>query len=130
MTSKTEITLYGNVGGDPETRTIPGKTVTKSYYDPIVDEVLEREYTTTDREVRTFSIAVSKKDPEGQEIVRWIRCEDWEQHSRLVAKGDRVKVRGNYRERTYEKDGETKTARELVVKSLQIERRKVRQAAA
>ncbi len=35
MASKTEITLYGNAGGDPETRTIPGKTATKSYYGPV-----------------------------------------------------------------------------------------------
>ena len=35
MTSKTTITLYGNVGADPETRTIPGRQVTKEVYDPI-----------------------------------------------------------------------------------------------
>ena len=59
MTNKTAITLYGNVGGDPETRTIPGKQVTKQFYDPIIDDMIEREFTTPEREVRTFSIAVS-----------------------------------------------------------------------
>jgi single-stranded DNA-binding protein len=68
MASKREIILYGNVGGDPETRTLPAKEVAKSYYDPIVDEVVERQYTTSDREVRSFSIAVSKKDPEGGDV--------------------------------------------------------------
>jgi single-stranded DNA-binding protein len=127
VTSKTLITLYGNVGGDPETRTLPAKEVAKSYYDPIVDEVVERQYTTSDREVRTFSIAVSKRDPDGKDVTRWIRCDDWNQHSRLVAKGDRVKVKGYFRERSYEKDGETKTVRDFVVKDLKIERRKIRE---
>ena len=70
MTSQTAITLYGNVGGDPETRTIPGKQVTKQFYDPIIDDMVEREFTTPEREVRTFSIAVSKKDDEGNDGVR------------------------------------------------------------
>jgi single-stranded DNA-binding protein len=70
MTSKTPITLYGNVGNDPETRTIPGKQVTKQFYDPIIDDMVEREFTTPEREVRTFSIAVSKKDPAGNDVTR------------------------------------------------------------
>ena len=107
MTSKTTITLYGNVGNDPETRTIPGKQVTKQFYDPIIDDMVEREFTTPEREVRTFSIAVSKKDTEGNDVTRWIRCDDWNRLSRLVGKGDRVKVKGHFRERSYEKDGET-----------------------
>ena len=94
MTSQTAITLYGNVGGDPETRTIPGKQVTKQFYDPIIDDMVEREFTTPEREVRTFSIAVSKKDDEGKDVTRWIRCDDWNRLSRLVGKGDRVKVEG------------------------------------
>ena len=65
MTSQTEITLYGNVGGDPETRTIPGKQVTKQFYDPIIDDMVERDFTTPEREVRTFSITLSEKDLEG-----------------------------------------------------------------
>ena len=84
MTNKTAITLYGNVGGDPETRTIPGKQVTKQFYDPIIDDMIEREFTTPEREVRTFSIAVSKKDDEGNDVTRWIRCDDWNRLSRLV----------------------------------------------
>ena len=59
MTSKTTITLYGNVGADPETHTIPGKEMTKKVYDPVTDEVVEREYTTPDREVRALAIDVN-----------------------------------------------------------------------
>ena len=61
MTNKTAITLYGNVGGDPETRTIPGKQVTKQFYDPIIDDMVEREFTTPEREARTFSIGFHEK---------------------------------------------------------------------
>ena len=49
--------------------------------------------------------------------------------SRLVGKGDRVKVKGHFRERTYQKDGETKTVRDFVVEDLKIERHKIRHRA-
>ena len=91
--------------------------------------MVEREFTTPEREVRTFSIAVSKKDPEGNDVTRWIRCDDWAHLSRLVGKGDRVKVKGHFRERTYQKDGETKTVRDFVVEDLKIERHKIRHRA-
>ena len=87
------------------------------------------QFTTPEREVRTFSIAVSKKDAEGNDVTRWIRCDDWALLSRLVGKGDRVKVKGHFRERTYEKDGETKTVRDFVVEDLKIERHKIRHQA-
>ena len=129
MTSQTTITLYGNVGADPEIRTIPGKQVTKEVYDPIIDDLVEREFTTPEREVRTFSIAVSKKDADGKEVTRWIRCDDWKGLSRLVRKGDRVKVKGTFRQRSYQKDGETKTVRDFVIQDLAFERQKIRQHA-
>ncbi|MBZ0102423.1 MAG: single-stranded DNA-binding protein, partial [Thermoanaerobaculia bacterium] len=93
------------------------------------DDMVEREFTTPEREVRTFSIAVSKKDTEGNDVTRWIRCDDWNRLSRLVGKGDRVKVKGHFRERSYEKDGETKTVRDFVVEDLKIERHKIRHRA-
>ena len=36
-----------------------------------------------------------------------------------------IRDRGHFRERTYEKDGETKTVRDFVVEDLKIERRKI-----
>ena len=129
MTSKTTITLYGNVGSDPETRTLPGRQFTKEVYDPIIDDLVERDFASPEREVRTFSIAVSKKDAEGNEITRWIRCDDWKRLSRAIGKGDRVKVKGYFRERSYEKDGETKTFRNFIVEDLGIERKKIRKRA-
>jgi single-stranded DNA-binding protein len=124
------ITLYGNVGGNPETRTLPAKTVTKSVYDAILDDMVEKEFRTEEREVRTFSIAVSQRDKDGTEVTRWIRCDDWKGLSRLVAKGDRVKVTGRFRQETYQKEGETKTVRKLILESLEVERRKIRREAA
>ena len=40
-----------------------------------------------------------------------------------------MKVKGHFRERTYQKDGETKTARDFVVEDLKIERHKIRHQA-
>jgi single-stranded DNA-binding protein len=130
MTSKATITLYGNVGADPETHTIPGKQVRKEVYDPIIDDVVEREFTTLDRQVRTFSIAVSaKKDEDSEAVTRWIRCDDWKGLSKLVATGDRVRVKGYFKFRRYEKDGVTKTARTFVVEDLKVERLKAHRTA-
>jgi single-stranded DNA-binding protein len=125
MTSKATITLYGNVGADPETHTIPSKEVTKEVYDPIIDEVVERQYTAPEREVRNFSIAVSAKQDDDEVVTRWIRCEDWKGLSKLIGKGDRVKVKGYFKVRPYEKDGERKTSRSFVVEELNIERLKL-----
>ena len=40
-----------------------------------------------------------------------------------------MKVKGHFRERSYEKDGETKTVRDFVVEDLKIERHKIRHRA-
>jgi single-stranded DNA-binding protein len=129
MTSKTTITLFGNVGADPETRTIPGKQVMNQFCDPIIDKKVERVFTTPVREVRIFSITVSTKDTEGNKVTRWIRCDDWNCFSCLVGKGDRVKGKGHFRGRTYRQDGETKAVRNVVVEDLKIERHKIRHRA-
>lgn len=135
MTRETMITLYGNVGADPRTFHFPGKEGIGTYYDPIVDEVVERPYTTKDKELVTFSIAINKWVREGKgkkarekKITRWVQCDDWKglAQALMVRKGDRVMVRGTMRERTYEKDGETRTAKNLVVHELRVEKRNIR----
>ncbi len=88
--------------------------------------MVEREFTSPESEVRTFSIAVSKKDDEGNDVARRAHCDDWNRLSRLDGEGDRVKGKGHFRERTYHKDGETKTVRDFVVEDLKIERHKIR----
>ncbi len=119
-----EVTIYGNVGADPETRSIPAKTVAKPVYDPVTDQVVTREFEKPSRTLRTFSLAVNAKGAAGEPITRWIRCEDWRNVSAAVRKGDRLRLRGYFVTRTYEKDGEPKDVRAFVVKALHVERSK------
>ena len=99
--SKTErkiVTLFGNVGKDPEIRPIPGKEVTRWVYDEVVDAVVEKTFDLPERELRTFSIAINYRDPETQEEMpaRWKYCEDWKGFcaANLVRQGDRVQLTG------------------------------------
>jgi single-stranded DNA-binding protein len=128
MTSNaTTITLFGNVGKDPEVRLIPGRDIVKKIYDPIVDDTVERTITLPERELRTFSLAVNYTDPEtGEEKARWKYCEDWNGlcAANLVRQGDRLRLMGYFREHCYEKDGERKTFENFVIQHLQVLRRK------
>jgi hypothetical protein len=116
------ITLFGNLGGTPDLRKIPAQDVSRHVYDPVSDQVVEKTFHQQAREFRTFSLAVSTKE---MEEPRWIRCVDWTNESRLFQKGDRVRLTGSFRLRTYEKDGETKRFRQFVVKTATIERAKI-----
>ena len=125
--TKQPITLYGNLGTDPETHKLPEKSGVSRQYDPIVDEVVEKPYTFPGREVLRFTLAVNYKDEKEVQQTRWFHCEDREGLSRTVRKGDRIKVTGDLRVRTG-KDG--RTYRNLTIKSLEIEKMKVREEAA
>jgi len=122
MVRKNAIPLYGNVGANPETRTIPARTAHRDVYDVLLDKVVTEEVAVPERELRTFSIAVNQRTEENETVTRWIRCDDWDGHSKLVSTGDRVKVLGYFKERRYEKDGEMKTVRTFTVQSLQTVR--------
>ena len=102
-------------------RLIPGQQVRKEVYDAIIDDVVEREFTTLDRQVRNFWIAVSAKEG-GEAVTRCRRYDDGKGLSKLVGTGDRVRVKGYFKFRRYEKDGVTKTARTFVVEDLKVER--------
>jgi single-stranded DNA-binding protein len=117
------ITLFGNLGGDPEVHQIPEQQGTRHVYDPLIDEVVEKPFTRKAREFRTFSLAVSTKE---MEEPRWHRCVDWSNESRLFRKGDRVRLTGYFQVRAYEKDGEPKRIRQFVVKTATLERAKIR----
>ena len=43
-TPKNTLSLYGNLGGDPEPHTIEAKSGTRSYYDPIIDDAVETSF--------------------------------------------------------------------------------------
>jgi single-stranded DNA-binding protein len=125
--SQDTFSLYGNLGGDPESHSIPAKTGTRKYYDPIIDEVVEREFDLPERNFLTFSLAAGGY---GDKPTRWHYCVDWEGVAFRLRKGDRVKLTGSFQTRTYQKDGKTKTMRQFVVVNLEVLKLKVREEAA
>ena len=116
------VTLFGNLGGTPEVRTIPAQDTTRHVYDPLTDQVVEKSIQREARPFRTFSLAVRFKE---MDEPRWIPCVDWSNESRLFQKGDRVRLTGFFQVRTYEKDGETRRFRQFVVKTATLERAKI-----
>jgi len=125
------IKLYGNLGGDPELRSTREQIITRPVYDALIDDAVERDFHKPGREFHTFSLAVNAKDAEGNPLpTRWIRCIDWNGLTATYRKGDRVAITGFFKVRTYEKDGEDKQIRELVVTGARLEKMKVRQEAA
>ncbi|HYN19419.1 MAG TPA: single-stranded DNA-binding protein [Thermoanaerobaculia bacterium] len=117
------VTLFGNLGGDPDVRNIPEQEGTRHTYDAVADTVVEKAFTRKAREFRTFSLAVSTQD---MEEPRWIRCVDWTNQSQVFRKGDRVRLTGHFEVRNYFKDGEPKRVKQFVVKTATIERATMR----
>ena len=125
------IKLYGNLGGDPELRSTREQIITRPVYDALIDDAVERDFHKPGREFHTFSLAVNAKDAEGNPLpTRWHRCIDWNGLTANYRKGDRVAITGFFKVRQYEKDGETKEIRELVVTGARLEKMKVRAEAA
>lgn len=117
-------TVFGNLGSDPKVFETKVSTYTFMGYDPILEEMVEREGTRPAGEFRTFSIAIQE---EGMEKPTWLQCVDWNNLSKLCRKGDRVKLTGYLEDRTYtDKGGEEKTVKQLVVETLSIQSAKVR----
>jgi single-stranded DNA-binding protein len=82
---------------------------------------VDRDYRTSDRELRTFSIAVNYKEEESDEK-RWAPCAHWKGLSKTVRKGDRLRVTGSFHERRYQdKKEEWKTVRTFTLEDLEIE---------
>ena len=125
------VKLYGNLGGNPELRSTREQVITRSVYDAVIDDAVERDFHKPGRELRTFSLAVNAKDRAGNPLpTRWIRCIDWNGLTTTYRKGDRVAITGFFKVRSYEKDGEVREIRELVVTEARLEKMKVRQEAA
>jgi single-stranded DNA-binding protein len=124
------VKLYGNLGRDPELRSTREQVYIRPVYDSLIDDAIEREFHKPGRDFRTFTLAVNAKDAQGQSITRWHRCIDWQGLTATYRKGDRVALTGFFKVRKYEKDGEIKEMRELVVTEAKLERIKVREQAA
>ena len=111
--SLNKVQLIGNLGADPEIRTIPSGS-----------------------RVATFSVATSRnwtnQSGQKQEKTEWHRCEVWnarrdgtglvEVVEKYLKKGDRVYVEGSIEYRSYEdkKDGATKYITEIKVRELMM----------
>ncbi len=117
-----QVSIFGNLGADPEVKTIPAKTATREVYNPILDDVEVREMTRPERSFLVFSLAVTAKDESGEPITKWLRCVDWHRKAESYRTGDRVRVTGFFKTRSYVKDGEVRTIRELVVVETRLER--------
>lgn len=104
MAGVTSITIVGVLGGDPEVRQVGNNTVVN------------------------MSVAVTERvfDRDANEFVdkgtSWFPCSAWKDLGEHVAgslsKGDRVIVTGSWKERTWEKDGETRRAWQLEVEDI------------
>ena len=122
------ITLYGNMGGDPEGRTFEAKTINKLVYDPVTDGEVERVITLDEVNFLTFSVACGGY---GDKPLRWISCVDWEGLAFRARKGDQVELLGYFEQRTFKdrKDGnKEKSIRQFVVRNFEIRKMKIRQA--
>ncbi|HXZ27427.1 MAG TPA: hypothetical protein VEG08_05435, partial [Terriglobales bacterium] len=66
-----QINLYGNLGADPEIKTLRPRSVEREVYDPIADGVVTKTFEQPARQIRTASLAVNAKDAQGEELTRW-----------------------------------------------------------
>jgi single-stranded DNA-binding protein len=127
------VTIYGNVGGDPEEVSFGARTKTFRRYDPIIDDVVAREVELPAGSALRFSVARNYKE-DGEDRTRWISVIDFQKlaQTQLVREGDLVKITGYFRDREgYDKKtGQTKTFRNFVLTGLHVEKRKVRHQAA
>lgn len=95
------LVVLGNVGKDPEVRTLNSG-------DPVAN----------------FSIAVSERR-KGEDHTTWFRCNAFGKTAEVVRdyvrKGSKVLVQGRIQTREYDKDGGKRTAWEVMVDRLSLE---------
>lgn len=101
MAGETEVTVIGNLTAEPELRFTPSGSAVANFTVASTPRVMDRE---------------SGKWKDGDPL--FLRCSIWNAQAENVAeclpKGARVIVRGKLRQRSYEKDGEKRTAYELL----------------
>jgi len=107
--------FIGRLGGDPETRTLKQTTIKVSSFSLAITEYY-KDKTTDERKSNT----------------EWISCVAWRHVAEFVEKylhkGDMVYVKGKIKTRSYEKDGETKYATEILLDDVQPLTKKERQS--
>ena len=102
MASLNKCTIIGNLGRDPEIKTIP-----------------------SGQKVASFSLACSEKyTKDGQKVEKteWINCKAWgklaEIIEKYVKKGNQIYVEGKLETQTFEKDGVKRYKTEIVVNNM------------
>ena len=103
MASLNKVQIIGNLGRDPEIKTIP-----------------------SGQKVASFSLACSEKytDKQGQkqEKTEWINCKAWgklaEIIEKYVKKGSQIYVEGKIETQSFEKDGVKKYKTEIIVNQM------------
>lgn len=82
----------------------------------------ESKVTPSGKTVVSFTIAVERRDRDKN--VDFIPCNAWDKTGEIVAtylvKGDQVGITGSLEVRTYEKDGEKRTAFDILVRSVDL----------
>jgi single-stranded DNA-binding protein len=112
------VTLTGNLGGTPEVKILSGQTVSRTQFDPALDEVITEKTTKPDREIRVASLAINYKDADDQKQTRWIRLVDFQGYLAPYGKGDCLSVGGYFKTRNYlDEHGDEKEIREFVTLS-------------
>jgi single-strand DNA-binding protein len=100
-----KIVIIGNVGQDPQSKTLENGTKTTSF---------------------TLATSETWKDKQGnkQEETQWHTVKLWrglaEVAEQYVKKGTKLMIEGKVTYRTYEKDGETKYFTEIVGKEMKM----------
>lgn len=126
------VTIYGNVGNDPDYLTFDARTEIVRVYDPSVDDIVEKLVSFPASSAMRFSVAVNYKE-KNKNLVRWINVFDPEELAckNLLRKGDRVKITGYFRTRqgVDNETGEPKEFRNFILQALQVEKRKTREVA-
>ena len=96
--SVNKVVIVGNLGSDPERKDV------------------------NDTSLTTFSLATSEswsKDGEKVEKTEWHRCVAWRKVADIIGehskKGDKLYIEGKLQTRSYDKDGQTHYATEIVV---------------
>lgn len=106
MASIAKITAVGNLGGDPETR-----------------------YTPSGKQNLTFSMAVSRRKPDGSENTTWLRVTAWGKLAEVLGnltqqgalvKGAQVFVAGTFEAREYESNGVTRMSLDVNADEVQL----------
>ena len=103
MASLNKAQIIGNLGRDPEIKTIP-----------------------SGQKVASFSLACSEKytDKNGQKVEKteWINCKAWgklaEIIEKYVKKGSQIYVEGKLETQSFEKDGVKKYKTEIIVNQM------------